>query len=436
MTDPQKRQVYDLHGEEGVQQHEQAQHQGHGFPGGFNQGFNFDFGDFFNQGGGFQFNSDSSGFDSGFKSNSHQRRHQPLNLFEGQKVTPLTLANLKDFWRRREMWFIYFYTSDKKGEDYVEQYKLLAEKMSQIFEIAAINCDDEAEEDLCKEEFKVSKYPSIRLYSENSREDPIKIKLHKNLKWNDMSKEASSRMQDFVDIVNEENFDQFILRSESKIKVLLFTQKKTTPAIMKALSSHFKTYLAFGLVRESDTQLVSRFKIKKFPTLIVLNSVDIYDVYDGEIEKNSIMNFLRKYTQKKFEEEKKLKKLTGSYFRMGKCSRPDSNTCVLYFTETEENPNFDAFNEIISRYANEKTDFFYVNTHEQPYFPLAFAELENESDPITSEFVVYFRPKKSRFATLEQEITVDNLITFLDGILGGGRKLNQADPDLIQEFNV
>lgn len=56
-------------------------------------------------------------------------------------------------------------------------------------------------------------------------------------------------------------------------KVLLFTNaKKGTPFVYKALSYNFEKTLQFGLIRESEDALAQKYKIKKFPSLLVLKA--------------------------------------------------------------------------------------------------------------------------------------------------------------------
>ena len=62
-------------------------------------------------------------------------------------------------------------------------------------------------------------------------------------------------MQNFVSIVTDENYESFIQREPSKYKVLLFTERKTTAPLLKALSKQYKDKLLFGEVRKSEAQL-------------------------------------------------------------------------------------------------------------------------------------------------------------------------------------
>ncbi len=51
---------------------------------------------------------------------------------------------------------------------------------------------------------------------------------------------AAKKMQSFVSVVTENNWQSFIERERAtKHKILLFTEKKTTPTIYKALSKKY-----------------------------------------------------------------------------------------------------------------------------------------------------------------------------------------------------
>lgn len=70
-----------------------------------------------------------------------------------------------------------------------------------------------------------------------------------------------------------------------KTKVLYFTDKKQTSAIMKSFSKRYLDKLSLGEVRSSD-ELSQKFKIEKFPTLLVVTDISEYlgDVYEGEMK--------------------------------------------------------------------------------------------------------------------------------------------------------
>merc|ERR1719311_1816587 len=57
----------------------------------------------------------------------------------------------------------------------------------------------------------------------------------------------------------------------SKPKVILFSSKDKPPTILKALSSEtvFKRTVKFGFVSQSDKDMVSKFKVKDFPSILL-----------------------------------------------------------------------------------------------------------------------------------------------------------------------
>lgn len=55
-------------------------------------------------------------------------------------------------------------------------------------------------------------------------------------------------------------------------KVLLFSDKKGIPSVYKGLSVAFEKKLTFGIIRNTENALVTKYGIKKFPSLIVIKT--------------------------------------------------------------------------------------------------------------------------------------------------------------------
>jgi DnaJ family protein C protein 16 len=66
-------------------------------------------------------------------------------------------------------------------------------------------------------------------------------------------------MQNFVSIVTSENYDSFIQRDPQKYKILIFTERRHTAPLFKAISKQYKDKLLIGEVRKSDTELNNKF---------------------------------------------------------------------------------------------------------------------------------------------------------------------------------
>lgn len=204
------------------------------------------------------------------------------NLFENTDVKTLDLSSIFQFYRRKEVWILYFFNPKlKKCQDFKEEYVKLAEKMYGIINVGAIDC--QSEEELC-EEFGMYEIPMIVVFTESFSEDGEKYNGKED--WNSIANAAAKKMQSFVSIVTQQNFDSFLSRDGTKHHVLLFTDKKTTPVIMKSLSKKYLNKLLIGEVRNSEAALVDKFKVTKFPTLMIVSEAesDSGEVYTGEIK--------------------------------------------------------------------------------------------------------------------------------------------------------
>ena len=161
-----------------------------------------------------------------------------------------------------------------------------------IFGTAAIDC---AREEELWDEFVVFNTPSIIVFTENINDQGLKYTDkfdHKKI-----INFASQAMQSFISIVTDENYESFISRDTQIEKALIFSDKKYPNALLKSLSKLYKGKIIFGFVRNTETELIKKFKINKFTTLMVLTDPENYigDVYTGDSKLESLKNFFRAY---------------------------------------------------------------------------------------------------------------------------------------------
>jgi transketolase N-terminal domain/subunit len=87
------------------------------------------------------------------------------------------------------------------------------------------------------------------IFTENIKDDGERY--NGRMEWNAIANIAARKMQNFVQLVNKENFVTFVGRND-KPKVLYFTDKKQTSIVLKALSKKYLDKLSIGEVRSSD----------------------------------------------------------------------------------------------------------------------------------------------------------------------------------------
>ena len=97
---------------------------------------------------------------------------------------------------------------------------------------------------------------------------------------------AVKDMQSFVSSVNTDNFNSFIEREPQKYKIIHFTEKKSTPTVIKALSKKFRDKLNFGEVRSDEVELIKQFGITKYPTILAVTDPENFsgERYEGEFK--------------------------------------------------------------------------------------------------------------------------------------------------------
>lgn len=111
-------------------------------------------------------------------------------------------------------------------------------------------------------------------------------------------------MDSFVSYVSPANYQDFLRQEGDKTKVLLFTSKKTTPPLLKALSKELKGKLVFGEVRNGEAAFLKQFGVTALPTLKVLTRPYEHagEDYVGEYKKDQLMKFLREFAYSKKKE--------------------------------------------------------------------------------------------------------------------------------------
>ena len=341
LSDDKLRKIYDEHGEEGVKQHQQ---------GGGQHGGNFqDIFDFFFKRSGMHF----------------QNQEGPeKNFFENTDVLTLKMENISKLLSRRKIWFVYFFKSKDEGfENRNNKIKEIASQTYGIFNFGAVNCKDD--EEIC-EEYSVYSTPKIVYFPESANDSEEEYK--GNIDFQSIFKYGAKLMQNFVRIINKDNYNDFMTTHPERYHVLLFTSKKSTPPLFKSLSKDYLNHLSFGEIRQSETDLIKAFNINKFPTLVVVTDLENneVDVFKDEIKYDTMKKFLNKYAYKKMEEKKdvKVRELNiNIYQKLGMCSSNDNkNICLIFFINKEkpENDELKKLEILGNKYKDDHVKIFFI----------------------------------------------------------------------------
>ena len=351
-----------------------------------------------------------------------QQREEPIPfLFENSDVLQLDLSKVFQFYRRQEIWIIYFFNPKlEECKKFKEEFVSVSERLYGMIKVGAIDCLHE--EELC-EEFSVYQVPSILIFSENFVDDGDKYE--GTMSANNIMNAAAKKMQNFVNVVTSANLDSFIERDRAtKHKIILFTEKKATPTVYKALSKKYLERLNFGEVKQSEETLVQQFGITAFPTIIALTDPESlgYDKYEGEINIDQLTKFMGNYaysTPKKIEitdfTELTEKKMKGGANAL--CGPKSTNICVIIFTEGEDfRSQLDELKPVIANFSQDPVSFTYIQAKGEPFI---------HQEVFASSRAVLFKPKRKNYMSLPAT-SAEALNNAISDALGGGGSWNKA----------
>ena len=255
-----------------------------------------------------------------------------IKTLPGKRIN--TKKEISEYLKKSDLTVLLFYyrTESNKSNSVAENLKIVYSKLRYLIDIILINCDDNIMEECIIDDnndddefFKIEVHipPEYKFnpYTKEINKHQKFVYTKKNVSekelYNFITKAIISRER----IVTNENYEEFKEISDLN-KVILFTNKKNSPLIYRGLSGYFYDRLALGLVFDLDKKLCDKFNISKFPTLIVIQTLDngkiletpIQKIYEGKMDTESIVNFLEKYALK---EKLYLTKNKSKYYKRG-----------------------------------------------------------------------------------------------------------------------
>jgi protein disulfide-isomerase A6 len=93
--------------------------------------------------------------------------------------------------------------------------------------------------------------------------------------------------------VTDNSLESWLNEKNGTAKAILFTEKGTISALLRALAIDYLGVINFGQIRNKETAAVEMFGVEKFPSLLLLPGGDQDPVlYDGDLKKDPMSEFL------------------------------------------------------------------------------------------------------------------------------------------------
>merc|ERR1711871_1129887 len=326
---------------------------------------------------------------------------------------------------------LFYSPSDGNSKKAGPEYDQLATDAKGMVRFGAVDCS--ANSDLCKE-YEIDTYPKVKLFPTGSykfvQDWKGEMNMDKIKKW------AFKALPNFVTKVDAGSIDQWLGSNKSKPHAILFTDKPKTASLTKALSADFKGRIMMGEAQSSDSVLVKRFKVKKFPSLIIkLNEKETVP-YKGAMDHSSIFKVLNNYAETNAmekmhapsgDEEPSKPWLNQPVPQVVSESFTDvclgiKGVCMIAFARGEDGKLPAKEMEVLLTLKNKfeaqiergtKFAFMWVDSVVESDFTAGFAI---EAMPS----IIAFKPgKRKRYAVHEGGFTDADISNFLDKVMGG-----------------
>ncbi|KAF7588632.1 hypothetical protein BBP40_005443 [Aspergillus hancockii] len=172
-------------------------------------------------------------------------------------------------------------------------YEKAAKNLDGLAQVAAVNCDDEDNKPLCGR-MGVQGFPTIKIMTPSKKPGKPRVEDYRG------ERSAKAIVQAVVDSipnhvkrVTDKDLDKWLSEDEKSPKAILFTEKGTTSALIRALAIEFLGSVKIAQVRSKESDVVMRFGVENFPTLVLIPGDEKeHIVYDGELKKQPMIEFL------------------------------------------------------------------------------------------------------------------------------------------------
>jgi hypothetical protein len=192
------------------------------------------------------------------------------------------------------LWF--FKDDNAADKSLLDEYNKVGKELKGMAKVTAINCNEWQK--LCDKN-NVKSTPSIMLYPVN----PFPAFLYTGkMESKAISGKLSKLIPDHSTKITKDNIDSWLTSDASKPKVLIFSNKKSPPTILKALSSDtvFKRTAKFGFVTEDEADVCQKFKVKKFPSVIMQRKTGSEfkkETYSGDLNFYELQKWVNPYVE-------------------------------------------------------------------------------------------------------------------------------------------
>ncbi|KAJ6037341.1 Thioredoxin, partial [Penicillium herquei] len=177
-------------------------------------------------------------------------------------------------------------------------YEKAAQNLNGLAKVAAVNCDEDENKPFCGQ-MGVQGFPTLKIVTPSKKAGRPHVQDYQGPRTAKGIVDAVvNNIPSHVKRATDKDLDNWLAQNEERPKAILFTEKGTTSALIRALAIDFLDVIDIAQVRNKESSSVEKFAIEEFPTLVVIPSGDSkHKVYDGELKKQPILEFLSEFAE-------------------------------------------------------------------------------------------------------------------------------------------
>ena len=172
-------------------------------------------------------------------------------------------------------------------------YEKAAKNLKGLAKVAAVNCDDDDNKPFCGS-LGVQGFPTLKIVRPSKKPGKPAVEDYtgaRNAK--SIVETVVEKINNHVKRITDKSLDEDLKANNETAKAILFTEKGTTSALLRALAIDFLGSVNIAQIRDKEEKAVETFGIEEYPTLVLLPGGDREAiVYNGDMKKEPLVEFL------------------------------------------------------------------------------------------------------------------------------------------------
>ncbi|PNS20381.1 hypothetical protein CAC42_5831 [Sphaceloma murrayae] len=172
-------------------------------------------------------------------------------------------------------------------------YEKAAKSLAGLAKVAAVNCDEEDNKPFCGG-MGVKGFPTLKIVKPGKKPGrPVVEEYQGPRSAKGIVDAVKEKISNHVKRLTDGTAEEWLETDKEKPKAILFTDKGTTSALLKALAIDYLGSIAVGQARDKEKKLSEKFGITSYPTFVLLPGGSAEPIkYAEDLQKKPMSKFL------------------------------------------------------------------------------------------------------------------------------------------------